>query len=162
MPAARTPRRPALLTVIVERDGTFATLDGDAEDGMIAAANWRTTFRVGPCGQPAVLWSRHKPRLRGRSDLCAAAVPERRPQMANSPGDTGGSIASRSALIGISSGHSLRQFGQHGGGGPRRPVAGGAPGTEFFDRTRTTTAAAGGLSSPQPLTSLPGGFGGPV
>ena len=39
VPTARTPRRPALLTVIVERDGTFATLDGDAEDGMIAAAN---------------------------------------------------------------------------------------------------------------------------
>jgi hypothetical protein len=49
--------------------------------------------------------------------------------MANSTGDASGSIASRSALIGISSGHSLRQFRQDGGSGPRRPVAGGALGT---------------------------------
>jgi hypothetical protein len=81
--------------------------------------------------------------------------------MANSTGDADGSKASRSALIGISSGHSFRQFGQHGGGGPRRPVAGGAPGTEFSNRTRTTTAA-GALPSAQLLASLPGGFGGPV
>jgi len=53
--------------------------------------------------------------------------------MANSTGDAGGSKASRSAPIGISGAHSFRQFGQDGGGGPRRAVAGGTPGTEFFN-----------------------------
>ena len=81
--------------------------------------------------------------------------------MANSTGDAGGSKASLSAPIGISGGHSFRQFGQDGGGGPRRPVAGGALGTEFFNRTGTTTAA-GALPLAQLLTSLPGGFGGPM
>jgi hypothetical protein len=80
--------------------------------------------------------------------------------MANSTGDAGGSKASRSAPIGISGGHSFRQFGQDGGGGPRRAVAGGALGTEFFNRTGTTTAGA--LPLAQLLASLPGGFGGPV
>ena len=81
--------------------------------------------------------------------------------MANSTADAGGSKASRSAPIGISGAHSFRQFGQDGGGGPRRAVAGGALGTEFFNRTGTTTAA-GALPLAQLLTSLPGGFGGPV
>ena len=80
--------------------------------------------------------------------------------MANSTGDAGGSKASRSAPIGISGGHSFRQFGQDGGGGPRRAVAGGALGTEFFNRTGTTTA--GELPLAHLLASLPGGFGGPV
>ena len=43
--------------------------------------------------------------------------------MANSTGHAGGSKASRSAPIGIAGGHSFRQFGQDGGGGPRRAVA---------------------------------------
>ena len=81
--------------------------------------------------------------------------------MANSTGDAGGSKASLSAPIGISGGHSFRQFGQDGGGGPRRPVAGGPPGIEFFNRTGTTRAA-GALPLAQLLASLPGGFGGPV
>ena len=81
--------------------------------------------------------------------------------MPNSTGDAGGSKASLSAPIGISGGHSFRQFGQDGGGGPRRAVAGGALGTEFFNRTGTTTAA-GALPLAQLLTSLPGGFGGPM
>jgi hypothetical protein len=79
--------------------------------------------------------------------------------MANSTGDAGGSKASRSAPIGISGGRSFRQFGQDGGGSRRRPVAGGAPGTEFSNRTRT--AAVGVLPLAHLLTSLPGGFGGP-
>jgi hypothetical protein len=82
--------------------------------------------------------------------------------MANPTGDAGASKASRSTSIGISGGHSFRQCGQDGGGGPRRPVAGGAPGTEFCNRTGTTTAAAGPLPLAQLLVSLPGGFGGPV
>ena len=81
--------------------------------------------------------------------------------MANSTGDAGGSKASRSTSIGISGGHPFRQCGQDGGGGPRRPVAGGPPGIEFFNRTGTTTAA-GALPLAQLLASLPGGFGGPV
>jgi hypothetical protein len=81
--------------------------------------------------------------------------------MANSTGDAGGSKLSRSASIGNSGDHSFRQVGQDGGGGQRRPVAGGAPRTEFFNRTGTTTAA-GALPLAQLLASLPGGFGGPV
>jgi hypothetical protein len=81
--------------------------------------------------------------------------------MVNHTGDADSSNASRSAPIGISGGHSFRQFGQDGGGGSRRAVAGGAPGTEFFDRTGTT-AAVGALSLAHLLTRLPGGFGGPV
>jgi hypothetical protein len=82
--------------------------------------------------------------------------------MANSTGDAGGSKASRSTSIRISGGHSFRQCGQDGGGGPRRPVAGGAPGTEFCNRTGTTTAAAGALPFAQLLASLPGGVGAPL
>ena len=81
--------------------------------------------------------------------------------MPNSTGDAGGSKASLSAPIGISGGHSFRQFGQDGGGGPRRAVAGGALGPEFLNRTGTTTAA-GALPLAQLLASLPGGFGGPM
>ena len=77
--------------------------------------------------------------------------------MPNSTGDAGGSKASLSAPIGISGGHSFRQFGQDGGGGPRRAVAGGALGTEFFNRTGTTRAA-GALPLAQLLASLLGGF----
>jgi len=73
--------------------------------------------------------------------------------MANSTGDAGGSKASRSAPIGISGAHSFRQFG--------RAVAGGALGTEFFNRTGTTTAA-GALPLAQLLASLAGGFRGSV
>jgi hypothetical protein len=81
--------------------------------------------------------------------------------MPNSTGDAGGSKASLSAPIGISGGHSFRQFGQDGGGGPRRPVAGGPPGIEFFNRTGTTRAA-GALPLAQLLASLAGGFRGSV
>ena len=38
-PGSRAPQRPDPVTVIVEQGGTFAALDGDADDGMIAGAN---------------------------------------------------------------------------------------------------------------------------